>query len=127
MNYIKKLHIEGFKKFDKIDINFNEDKNIIIGENESGKSTILEAINIVLNQKYKNSDKSFLKDLFNKNLIKNFEKDPKISNLHKIIIELELILIELIFLDKIIWKKKKNMELLLNVSSIQNFLQIYLF
>ena len=72
MNYIKKLHIEGFKKFDKIDINFNEDKNIIIGENESGKSTILEAINIVLNQKYKNSDKSFLKDLFNKNLIKNF-------------------------------------------------------
>lgn len=90
MNYIKKLHIEGFKKFDKIDINFNEDKNIIIGENESGKSTILEAINIVLNQKYKNSDKSFLKDLFNKNLITNFEKDPKISNLPKIIIELEL-------------------------------------
>lgn len=53
MNYIKHLHIEGFKKFSKIDINFNEKMNILVGENEAGKSTILDAIKTVLNQQYR--------------------------------------------------------------------------
>ena len=53
MNYIKSLHIEGFKKFAVLDINFNEHMNILVGENEAGKSTILEAIKIVLNQQYR--------------------------------------------------------------------------
>ncbi|EAC6468339.1 TPA_asm: AAA family ATPase, partial [Listeria monocytogenes] len=50
MNHIKRMHIKGLKKFKDIDIEFNEKINILVGENESGKSTILEAINIVLNQ-----------------------------------------------------------------------------
>ena len=58
MNYIKSLHIEGFKKFAVLDINFNEHMNILVGENEAGKSTILEAIKIVLNQQYRFTDKS---------------------------------------------------------------------
>ncbi|EAG1620888.1 DUF2813 domain-containing protein [Listeria monocytogenes] len=48
MNHIKRMHIKGLKKFKDIDIEFNEKINILVGENESGKSTILEAINIVL-------------------------------------------------------------------------------
>ena len=74
MNYIKKLHIEGFKKFKEFDVEFNEHLNILVGENEAGKSTILEAIRIVLNQLYRNADKSILKDLFNfENIAKDFD------------------------------------------------------
>ena len=54
MGYIRTLYIKGFKKFNEITIQFNEHTNILVGENEAGKSTILEAIKIVLNQMYKN-------------------------------------------------------------------------
>ena len=57
MNYIKSLHIEGFKKFTSLDVQFNEHMNILVGENEAGKSTILDAIKTVLNQQYRNADR----------------------------------------------------------------------
>lgn len=87
-NYIKQLRIIGLKKFKDLTIEFNPDKNIIIGENEAGKSTILEALNIVLNQQYRNSDKSILHDLINKDNIKKFENDPSFENLPSIQIEI---------------------------------------
>ena len=71
MGYIRQLTILGLRKFEEIEIKFNGSMNIIVGENESGKSTILEAISIVLNQQYKNVDKSIVKELLNKD---NVEK-----------------------------------------------------
>ena len=62
--------------------------NILVGENEAGKSTILEAIRIVLNQQYKNVDKSVLIELFNKSMISDFIDDPSIKTLPYIHIEL---------------------------------------
>lgn len=91
MGYIKKIHIEGFKKFKKIDINFNENVNIIIGENESGKSTVLEAISIVLGQKYKNVDKAVIGELLNIDNINYFKCNPCIDNLPQIIIQVEFV------------------------------------
>ena len=44
----------------------------LIGENESGKSTLLEAIKVVLNQQYRTTDKSILAELFNRDDIKKF-------------------------------------------------------
>lgn len=71
MGYIQQLTILGLRKFKEIEIEFNKDMNIVVGENEAGKSTILEAISIVLNQQYKNVDKSIVKELLNKD---NVEK-----------------------------------------------------
>ena len=34
---IKRIKIRGFKKFKKIDVEFNDKTNIIVGDNESGK------------------------------------------------------------------------------------------
>jgi len=79
MNYIKSLHIEGFKKFNNLDVEFNKHMNILVGENEVGKSTILDAIKLVLNQQYKNSDKSILKDLFNATQVHKFECKPSVK------------------------------------------------
>lgn len=92
MNHIEKIIIKGLKKFENIVVSFNEHLNIIVGANESGKSTILEAINIVLNQQYRNADKSVLKDLFNVNMVQSFKANPSIQNLPNIYIELHLLL-----------------------------------
>lgn len=89
MNYIKSLHIEGFKKFHKLDVEFNEHMNILVGENEAGKSTILDALKIVLNQQYKNTDKSVLRDLFNAKMVEIFKANPSVKTLPRILIEVE--------------------------------------
>ncbi len=46
--HIKKIKIEGFKTFGKFELDLNQHLNIIVGDNETGKSTLLEAINLVL-------------------------------------------------------------------------------
>lgn len=92
MNYVKSLHIEGFKKFTSLDVVFNEHMNILVGENEAGKSTILDALRTVLNQQYRNTDKSVLKDLFNREIVAAFKKEPSVKTLPKILIEVELAL-----------------------------------
>lgn len=92
MNYIKSLHIEGFKRFLSLDVQFNEHMNILVGENEAGKSTILDAIKTVLNQQYRNADKSVLRDLFNAQMVAMFHASPSVKMLPRILIEVELIL-----------------------------------
>ena len=46
--HIKKIKIEGFKTFRKFGLDLNKYLNIIVGDNETGKTTLLEAINLVL-------------------------------------------------------------------------------
>ena len=48
MIYIKSLHIENYKCYENVDVEFNNSTNIIVGSNEAGKSTILEALNLCL-------------------------------------------------------------------------------
>ena len=67
--YIKKVHIENFKRFHKsFDIEFNQGINIIVGDNESGKSTILEAIYLALTGLYncRNIKNELTQFIFNK-------------------------------------------------------------
>ncbi len=90
MNYIKRLTIEGFKKFSSLEVTFNEHMNILVGENEAGKSTILDALRTVLNQQYRTSDKAILKDLFNAEMVAAFQTNPSIKTLPQIVIEVEL-------------------------------------
>ena len=63
--------------------------NILVGENEAGKSTILDAIKTVLNQQYRTSDKAILKDLFNAERVATFQANPSIKTLPRIVIEVE--------------------------------------
>lgn len=45
---ISRLIIKNYKRFTDFDVSLNDDLNIIVGDNESGKSTILECINLAL-------------------------------------------------------------------------------
>ena len=44
--YISKLFVRNFKKWESLDVEFNENVNLLIGVNNSGKTTILEALNL---------------------------------------------------------------------------------
>lgn len=46
--HIERILIIGYKKFKELDISLRPDINIIVGDNEAGKSTILEAVDICL-------------------------------------------------------------------------------
>jgi putative ATP-dependent endonuclease of the OLD family len=46
--HIRQINIEGFKRFRKFELKLNEHLNIIVGDNEPGKTTLREAINLVL-------------------------------------------------------------------------------
>lgn len=92
MNHIKALDILGFKKFASLHVDFNEHMNILVGENEAGKSTILDAIKTVLNQQYRNVDKSVLRDLFNMQMVNEYLMNPSVDTLPRIQIEIELML-----------------------------------
>lgn len=48
---IKRLVIKNFKIFDEFELSLNPDLNIIVGDNEAGKSTVLEAISLALTRK----------------------------------------------------------------------------
>lgn len=44
---IEKLCIENYKIIKRLELDFNSHINIFVGENDSGKSTILEALSII--------------------------------------------------------------------------------
>ncbi|WP_029050322.1 ATP-dependent endonuclease [Cupriavidus sp. amp6] len=48
MTAIAKLVLQNFKKFDALELDFDAGTNILIGDNEAGKSTLLLALDLVL-------------------------------------------------------------------------------
>lgn len=91
---IKKINIENFKCFKgKFSLEFNSGVNILVGNNEAGKSTILEAINLALtgvrNGRYLKNELS--QYLFNNDVVKEYLdhiSHGETSNLPYILIEI---------------------------------------
>lgn len=93
--HITKLKISNFKIFaEAVDpFDFNKDINILVGDNESGKSTILEAIEIGFNCSYRGKPLSsaITTDLFNTVAVKKYlDSDKSVTHLPEICIELFL-------------------------------------
>ena len=76
---IESLRLINFKKFKDQTFDFNEDVNIFVGDNNAGKSTILEALEIVLNFQYRGRpfNSEFSPDLFNGETVAAFRASPK--------------------------------------------------
>lgn len=49
--FISKIHIKNFRNFKDNEVQFNDGINVIIGHNNAGKSNLLRALGLVLNQK----------------------------------------------------------------------------
>ena len=61
--YIKNIKLKNFRNYDKLDIDFKKDFNLIYGENAQGKTNILEAIYLTsLGKSFQtNQDKELIK------------------------------------------------------------------
>lgn len=72
--YIKKIKIEGFKTFRTFELQLNKHLNIIVGDNETGKSTLLEAINLVLSSQLdgRNIQYELNPYIFNSDMVKGY-------------------------------------------------------
>lgn len=71
---VKSIKLKNFKKFKDDHLEFNDDVNIFVGDNNAGKSTILEALEIVLNNNYRGRpfNAEFTPDIFNKDAVQQF-------------------------------------------------------
>lgn len=69
---IKKIKLKNFKKFESYQVEFNNDLNILIGDNEVGKSTILQAIDLVICGSLSKLHTLGIENLFNVNTVSNF-------------------------------------------------------
>lgn len=76
---VESLRLINFKKFKDNTFYFNDDVNILVGDNNSGKSTILEALEIVLNFQHRGRafSNEFSPDLFNSEAVAAFLASPK--------------------------------------------------
>lgn len=79
---VEKLKIKNYKCFRDFEINFNEGVSIIVGNNEEGKSTILEALQLclsgMLNGRMLSAD--VYEGLFNKEAVNEFIESLKTDN-----------------------------------------------
>ena len=89
--HIKEIRLKNFKQFEEETIIFNKERNILIGENGVGKTSILRAISYVLNASESLIRDIGLQSLFNIKAINRFMEGTKeYQNLP--ILEVELIL-----------------------------------
>ncbi|MFK8012633.1 MAG: ATP-dependent endonuclease [Marinicellaceae bacterium] len=85
MQYIKQLKLLNYKKFKEFEVEFDSKINTIIGDNESGKSTILQAIELLSSGSRHKVEAAGIESIFNKDSVteflageKTFEKLPEI-------------------------------------------------
>jgi putative ATP-dependent endonuclease of OLD family len=79
--HVKSIKLINFKKFRDELLEFNNDVNIFVGDNNAGKSTILEALEIVLNYNHRGRpfNGEFSPDLFNQDAVNLFLASDKTS------------------------------------------------
>ncbi|MFT5802077.1 MAG: putative ATP-dependent endonuclease of OLD family [Nonlabens sp.] len=98
--HISKIHITNFKGYENFDLSLDGGINILVGDNESKKSSVLEAINLVLTG---HIDSQFLTVerlnpyLFNKSVTDDYVRAIKLGHM----VDPPAIRIELFFPDEI--------------------------
>ncbi len=91
MKVINRIKLQNFKRFKEFSVEFNDSLNLLIGDNEAGKSTILTGIDIVLSGSRNNVEGYGLDNLFNTDVIEDFlRSEKKYEDLPILFVELYL-------------------------------------
>src|ERR1700733_4821850 len=91
MKFIKKIQLRNFKRFNDFKVEFDPELNLLIGDNESGKSSILTAIDIAISGSRSKVETIGLDSLFNQDIVQNFlASAKKFENLPILIVEVYL-------------------------------------
>lgn len=89
--YISKIKLLNFRRFKNLEIKFNRGRNILVGDNESGKSSILQAIDLCSRGSRHRVEDIGVETILNIDAVRAFmEGDRRIDNLPKLYIELYL-------------------------------------
>ena len=75
--YISKIRLHNFKRFRDLEIPVEPDMNIFIGDNESGKSSILQAIDLTARGSRRRVEDIGLERLYNVQAIEEFMEGSK--------------------------------------------------
>ncbi len=101
---IEKVRIQGYRKFANLDFKPNRRFNIIVGENESGKSTLIEAIGLALTGRV--NGRNVVEELnpyfFNRALVAKFFEDRRQGKM----VQLPSISIEIFLEDRVEFKRR---------------------
>lgn len=112
--YISKFSIKGFRSIGELDLTFNKGVNIIIGENNSGKTAIIDALRLCLSYGSQFRDIYLDKDRDFYINIEDFNKDAK-AIYFDLIFEMDDSFEAAVFTDFIsqdpIQKDKQNIQL----------------
>ncbi len=87
---IDRIQLINYKRFENFKIEPNERINILVGDNEVGKSSILEAVDLVALGSVRKVESMGLDRLINVSAVEKFQKTKKFEDLPKMIIELYL-------------------------------------
>lgn len=91
MKVLQRIKLRNFKRFGSFDVNLDQSLNILIGDNESGKSTILLALDLVLSGSRSKVEAIGLETLFNTEVVSTFLSSEKnIEDLPTLFIEVYL-------------------------------------
>ena len=86
---IRRLVLRNFKRFKALELEFDPELNILVGGNEAGKSSVLQAIDIVLSASRSKVEGIGLEALFNADCITEFLAGArKIDDLPELLIEI---------------------------------------
>ena len=88
MIIIQKVILHTFKRFQHLEVDLDPTMNIFIGDNESGKSTILQAIDLVARGSRTRIENLGIDRLFNVETIKSFMTNINMENLPEMFVEL---------------------------------------
>ncbi len=92
--WINKISLHNFRRFVDYEIDFNPEKNIIVGDNEAGKSSVLSAIDLVLSGNETKVNAVGIDNIFNCDATKAFldleKSDRTIENLPIVAIDVYL-------------------------------------
>jgi putative ATP-dependent endonuclease of the OLD family len=88
---IKRLVLRNFKRFKALELEFDPELNILVGGNETGKSSVLQALDIVLSASRSKVEALGLETLFNLECIAEFlGGEGKIEDLPELLVEVYL-------------------------------------
>jgi len=88
---IKRLVLRNFKRFKALELEFGPELNILVGGNEAGKTSVLQALDIVLSASRSKVEALGLEALFNAESIAEFMAgERKIECLPELLVELYL-------------------------------------
>lgn len=89
--HVRKIILSNFKKFERLELDFQPDLNVLVGDNEAGKSTVLQAMDLAMGGSRSKVDALGIESLMNKAAVDEFfKKGKRPADLPKLFVEIYL-------------------------------------